>query len=164
MNLRTEYLRLFNEGCMKKLLTPSLFRHAIVYFAKKHHQRNSPFPTSCDQLLLVSIRQKSQLRKQDRFTTCFNDLWNRLIILEGGQRVQSPFGAKSLKTDKYTGLVDTDRQTAEKLETNKKPHSICAKLNIWATIKEENTVCKCECEIRRNFVLDLRKLQFEHLK
>ena len=32
----------------------------------------------------------------------FQDLWNRFIILEGGQRVQNPFVAKALQA---TGLV-----------------------------------------------------------
>ena len=33
--------------------------------------------------------KKSNFWKQDWFTTYFNDLWNRFIILDGGQRVQS---------------------------------------------------------------------------
>ena len=35
----------------------------------------------------------------------FQDLWDRFIIFEVGYRVQSPFGAKVLQKDKYTGLM-----------------------------------------------------------
>ena len=33
----------------------------------------------------------------------FQDVQNRFIILEGGQRVESPSDAKALQTDKHTG-------------------------------------------------------------
>ena len=56
----------------------------------------------------------SCLEEQDRFTTCFNNLWNRFIILEGGYRVQRiPWVPRLCRTGdaRCIKLAKPDRQT-----------------------------------------------------
>ena len=80
--------------------------------------------------------------EQDRFTTCFNDLWSRFIILGGGSRVQSPFGAKTLQTDKHTGLAASD-------PCIKKTHAFNAEKNDF----DQQTACKATIHWSKNTTL-----------
>ena len=76
--------------CSPRRIDYSKSLYSFVVCSKSLHilRGSNESVSNCDsafsQLYKSGVQWLALKVKQDRFTTCFNDLWNRFVILEGG--------------------------------------------------------------------------------